>query len=274
MGIYNPTVIADIKGGTIDNTVIGGTTPAAGTFTNLTTTGAAIAQAPVVANSGSAYTIDQANGAQFDITLNGVTPVLTLQAVTAGKAQELEVTLIQDATGSRVPSWANVTWAAGVAPTISSGATTRTYFTFISDGTTWTGYVVPLSTGTGSVVLQTAPTINSPLLAAGFSSTPVASHISTPLFGTSFTLGTAIQNTLGYDIIVNVGILVSSATTATIVMGVGPTSTPTKDTVIPSFTTAVIGLFGLTAYVPAGYYLLIDKTGTISLTNNIVVTPA
>jgi hypothetical protein len=33
------TAIADITGGTIDNTVIGGTTPAAGTFTTLTATG-------------------------------------------------------------------------------------------------------------------------------------------------------------------------------------------------------------------------------------------
>lgn len=244
------------------------------TFNSVTITGAALMQNPVVANSGSAYTINQNNGQQFDITLNTATPVLTLQAVTSGEAQLLAVTLIQDGTGGRVPSWSNVTWAAGVTPTISSGIATRTYLAFQSDGITWTGYVEPQSTGVGAVVQATSPTITTPLLASGFSSTPAASHTATTTFGTSFTLGTAIQNTLGYDIIVNAGILVASATSATITMGVGSTSTPTKDTVIPSFTTAVIGLLGLCAYVPAGYYLLIDKTGTISLTNNIVATPA
>lgn len=130
------------------------------TFSTLTLSGAALSQKPVTANSSTAYTIDQANGAQFDITLNGTTPVLTLQAVTASESEEISVTLIQDGTGGRLPTWSNVTWAAGVSPTINTPIAARTYLKFISDGVTWTGYAVPQGTGTGAVVLAVAPTIS------------------------------------------------------------------------------------------------------------------
>lgn len=132
------------------------------TFATITTSGAAISQKPVAANSSTAYTIDQANGAQFDITLNSATPVLTLQTVTSSQYQELAVTLIQDGTGGRLPTWSNVTWASGVAPTVSTAIAARTYLKFISDGTTWTGYAVPQSTGSGAVVLASSPTITTP----------------------------------------------------------------------------------------------------------------
>lgn len=134
------------------------------TFSTITLTGAALSQHPVVANSGAAYTIDQANGAQFDITLNSATPTLTLAPVNAGKTQTLNVTLIQDGTGGRLPSWVNVTWAAGVAPTVASGIAARTYLEFISDGVTWTGYAVNQSTGTGAQVLAVSPTITTPTI--------------------------------------------------------------------------------------------------------------
>lgn len=134
------------------------------TFNTVTLTGPALSQHPVVANSGAAYTIDQANGAQFDITLNSATPTLTLQSVNAGKTQTLPVTLIQDGTGGRAPSWSNVTWAAGVTPTVASAIAARTYLEFISDGVTWTGYAVNPSTGTGATVLQTSPTLITPAL--------------------------------------------------------------------------------------------------------------
>lgn len=257
-----------ITGGTINGTTIGNTTPAAGTFTSVTITGAALAQKPVVANSSTAYTIDQANGAQFDITLTTATPVLTLAAVNAGKTQSLEVTLIQDATGGRLPTWSNVTWAAGVAPTVSSAISARTYLSFVSDGVTWTGYVVPQSTGSGAVVLASSPTIATPLLTGGFSSTPVASSVATTAFGSSLTLGTAKQNTTGYDILVNIVLSVTVATTATIILGVGPTSTPATNTAVSTF--SITGDFTLCAIVPNNYYLLVDKTGTLTSTNNIV----
>lgn len=162
---------------TLDSCIIGATTPEPATVTTLTATAGAISQLPVVANSSTAYTIDQANGQQFDITLNGATPVLTLQAVTASKSQILAVTLIQDGTGSRVPSWANVTWATGVAPTVASAIAARTYLSFVSDGATWTGYAVPASTGTGAQVLATSATLTTPALSGALTAQTVTSGL-------------------------------------------------------------------------------------------------
>jgi len=91
---------------------------------------------------------------------------------------------------------------------------------------------------------------------------PVASSTATSTLG-AITLGTALQNTTGYDILVNYAISVTSSTTATIVLGVGSTSTPSTDTVVASFSTATPVIYTLTALVPNNYYVLIDTTGTI-----------
>lgn len=99
-------------------------------------------------------------------------------------------------------------------------------------------------------------------------SAPTDSHTATTAFGNSLTLGTPKQNTTGYDIMVNIVISVTAATTATIVMGVGSTSTPTTDTAVSTF--SLTGDFTLTAYVPNNYYLLVDKTGTLTSTNNVI----
>ncbi|SRR6266403_36138 len=138
---------------------------------NVFATGAALASLPYAANSGTAYTIDPANGGQLDLTLNGVTPVITLQAVVTGQAVRLPITLIQDGTGSRVPSFVNVTWAAGVTPTIASAISARTYLEFISDGVTWTGYALNSSTGTGAQVLANSPILVTPVLGAATATT-------------------------------------------------------------------------------------------------------
>lgn len=136
-----------------------------------TTIGSATPSTPVMANSSTAYTIDPANGGQLDLTLNGTTPVLTLQTVVAGTSYRLPVTLIQDGTGSRVPSFVNVTWAAGVAPTIASAIGAKTYLEFISDGVTITGYAVNASTGTGATVLAVSPTLTTPAIAGNLTQT-------------------------------------------------------------------------------------------------------
>lgn len=100
---------------------------------------------------------------------------------------------------------------------------------------------------------------------------PTDSHTATTAFGNNITLGTPLRNTTGYDILVTIGITVTAATAATLVMGVGSSATPTTDTVTPSFSTT--GVIGLSAIVPNNYYLSLNKTGTLVSTNNIVVTP-
>lgn len=68
-----------INGGTIDNTVIGGTTPASGTFTTLNTTGAVNTDSLAVANSA---TIGNSLTVTGVTTLNGVTTINNSLTVT------------------------------------------------------------------------------------------------------------------------------------------------------------------------------------------------
>lgn len=94
------------------------------------------------------------------------------------------------------------------------------------------------------------------------SSQAVASSTATSAFG-SLSVSAARQNTANYSILVNVSVVVSSATTATIILGVGSTNTPSTNTVVASFSTASALTFSFSAIVPAGYYMLVNTTGTI-----------
>jgi hypothetical protein len=98
----------------------------------------------------------------------------------------------------------------------------------------------------------------------GWSTAPVSSSTATTAFGASLTAGTALQNTTGYDLLVNVAASFTAATTATLILGVGSTSTPSTNTVIPSFTVAASTLYTFAAIVPSNYYLLVNSTGTIT----------
>lgn len=102
--------------------------------------------------------------------------------------------------------------------------------------------------------------VNSSLITA-----PAASSTVTSGFGSSLTAGTAVQNTLGYDILINIVVSASLATAATIVLGVGATSTPTTNTVIPTFTLAALNFYTFSAVVPSNYYVLVNTTGTITV---------
>lgn len=102
---------------------------------------------------------------------------------------------------------------------------------------------------------------------------PTDSHTATAAFG-QVAFGTPLQNTAAYAIGVTITAAVASATAGVIVLGVGPTATPTTDTIIPAFTTAVLEIISFSAIVPAGYYLSIAHTGTISVgTPQSVATP-
>lgn len=105
------------------------------------------------------------------------------------------------------------------------------------------------------------------------STAPTDSHTATTAFG-ALTVGTPLQNTFGYDILVTCRIPVTAAVTGSSVsMGVGPTATPTVDPITGNLTAATTVDF--TAYVPAGYYLSVTSTGTITLgTPTLVATPA
>jgi trimeric autotransporter adhesin len=96
------------------------------------------------------------------------------------------------------------------------------------------------------------------------STAAVASSSATSTFG-SLVVGTARQNTATYAILVNVSIVVTAATGATIVLGIGSTNTPTTNTVVTTFTVAAASTYSFSGFVPAGYYMLVNTTGTITV---------
>lgn len=100
---------------------------------------------------------------------------------------------------------------------------------------------------------------------------PTNSHTATVAFG-SLTIGTPKQNTLGYDILVTCRIPVTAAVSGAVAMGVGPSSTPTTDSLTGTLSAATTVDFS--AVVPSGYYLSVAQSGTITLgTPTLVVTP-
>lgn len=83
-------------------------------------------------------------------------------------------------------------------------------------------------------------------------------------------LGTAYQNTLGYDILlaVNVNITVNAA--GSVLLGVGPTSTPTQQTIESGIT--ALGPLMIPIYLPNNYYALLSASGlTASIVGQIAM---
>lgn len=80
----------------------------------------------------------------------------------------------------------------------------------------------------------------------------------------ALSIGTAFQNAFAYDIIVNVYLAVSAATAANILLGVGPTTTPTQSTIVSGLTLAALNIIPIQIYIPALYYALLSTSGTIT----------
>lgn len=77
-------------------------------------------------------------------------------------------------------------------------------------------------------------------------------------------LGTAYQNTLGYDVLLMVYVNVTSALTASFLLGVGPTNAPTQQTIVSGLTIAALGVVPVTIYLPTNYYAKLSVSGTIA----------
>ena len=91
------------------------------------------------ANTGTAITVDLANGTVQKLTLTG-NATITMPTATAGKS--FVIILAQDGTGSRTVTWSTVVWPSATAPTITSTASKRDIFSFFSDGTSWFGTTI------------------------------------------------------------------------------------------------------------------------------------
>jgi len=136
---------ADINAGTVDAT-IGGTTPAAGTFTDLTyTSETGTKTAPSI--SAGAVALDMSAGTVFAISLNAAITSFTVTNIPAsGKFGMIVLEMTADGT-ARAVTWSfqsvTVDWAGGTAPTMSSANGDRDTFVFYTHdgGTSWSGSI-------------------------------------------------------------------------------------------------------------------------------------
>ena len=141
--INSPTGIVkgDVGLGNVDNTSDATKNSATATLTNKTIEAGVFTngytEEVATANTGTAYTIDLANGSVQILTLTG-NCTFTFPAATAGRS--FIMILKQDGTGSRTVTWpAAVKWPAGTAPTITSTASKADKYIFTADGTNWIG---------------------------------------------------------------------------------------------------------------------------------------
>lgn len=168
--------------------------------------------------------------------------------------------------------------AGATAGTVTSG--TGLYITAIGYGVTRYGaYINSPGAGTnyaslytddlsvGVTAISTAPTKGTIRTAPPASNTTTTSGS----WVTTLTKNTAVQNTTGYDLICNIVIAASAAVAGTILLGVGPSSTPTTNTAAAAFTASVLTIICLTAYVPANYYLIYNTGGTSVTVTNVTV---
>ena len=222
--------------------------------------------------SGSTATIALTNAVTAPGSLATTTTLASGTTLTAGTG--LTVTtggatitaggLTVTAGGAGITGTTNINTTGAAVSTIGTGGTGAVHIGNATGNTAVTG---SLTASTG----LTATTGNITASAGYLISAPTVSSAVTTAFGASLTVGTPVQNTTGYDILVNVAVTVSSSTTATLTLGVGTSATPTTDTAVPSCTVAASTVFTLVAYVPNNYYLSVGSTGTITVTSATVV---
>jgi hypothetical protein len=111
--------------------------PSGSTLTNPTVTN--YVETLFTANTGTAITVNLANGTVQNLTLTG-NATITMPTAVAGKS--FIIMLRQDGTGSRSVTWSTVVWPGGTAPTITGTASKMDMYSFFSDGTNWYGVTV------------------------------------------------------------------------------------------------------------------------------------
>jgi hypothetical protein len=131
-------------------------------------------------------------------------------------------------------------------------------------GTAAESNVIRIGTqGTGAGQQNVAYIVGPLNISGAITTQPTNSSTATTAFGSSLTAGTTVQNTTGYDLLINISVNITAAVGATVVLGVGATSPPTTNAVTSSFSTALVSSF--CAIVPNNYYLLVNTTGTVTV---------
>ena len=96
-------------------------------------------ETPFSANTGTALTVNLANGTIQILTLTG-NATITMPTAVSGKS--FVIYLRQDGTGSRTVTWTTVAWPGATAPTITGTASRMDIYSFFSDGSKWYGVTV------------------------------------------------------------------------------------------------------------------------------------
>jgi hypothetical protein len=95
------------------------------------------------ANSGSAVTLDPANGKSQRITLTAASVTITAPpSPSSGDEKEILLEVIQDATGGRTLTFSGITWATsgGVAPAYNTASNASTYYFLRGTSIGWIGF--------------------------------------------------------------------------------------------------------------------------------------
>lgn len=135
-----------IYSGSSNQTLITTSSP---TFAAATFTGAANTSKQYTANSGSAITIDPANGPYQTITLTANTTITLTTNPSSTTEREMILELLQDGTGGRTVNWLNITFATnnGANPAINTTIAGSTYIGISGTNSAWIGY--PVNQGLG-----------------------------------------------------------------------------------------------------------------------------
>lgn len=263
-------------------------------FSGLTVNGATALNGALTVNSGTSaiaigtdafaktITLGNSTGAT-SIALNAGTAGISIgtnaiaHTVTLGNVTGASAVNVNTGTGGSTVTTTNgiFTVATGTGTvTISGDATANTVLVgsgagvkAVTVGSTNTTSATIIQAGSGKVTI-TSPT--AALFSSSIATAPVDSNVATAAFTASLTAGTSVQNTTGYDLLVNITLIVSSSTTATIVLGVGSATGPTTNTVVPSFSTASSIIIPIVAWVPNNYFLVYNTTGTITVASATV----
>lgn len=94
--------------------------------------------------------------------------------------------------------------------------------------------------------------------------TPVQASAASTTYG-SLSVGTALQNTANYPILVHVQMVISAAITGVVSVGVGSTNSPTARAITPTLSGASSQYFSFV--VPAKFYAQITTSGTVTVTS-------
>jgi hypothetical protein len=90
-----------------------------------------------IGNSGTAITIDLANGTFQSVTMTG-NCTFTMPTATAGRSFTLRV---NTGAGGFAGTFTGVKWQGSVAPTLTSAASRLDIIAFVADGTNWYGVI-------------------------------------------------------------------------------------------------------------------------------------